>query len=1319
MSEQGLAGHVEEIALHETAQARYLNYAMSVITSRALPDVRDGLKPVQRRIIYTMFHDLKLLHTAKHRKSAAVVGDCFIAGTMVAAEVGLRPIEALEVGERVHTTRGLRPISGVFVMPPQPLLTISMADGRTITCTPGQQFKIFNEKMEMVWRDASALDEGDWIVCCGPIDDGALPASPEIDAELSWLLGYFLADGWLDRDKERGRARLAFGAMDLELLTKVQRIISERFDYVPTIHKLKDREFYNLRISRDHINDTLIQRFNLSEKYAHTIEVPAFMGAASDDVFYAMISGFIDGDGSINKTKKTIVLNSVNRDFLSQLQTLLFSRKIYTRLLPYRSTKKAAHHKTEWAIEITGRSFTRLAARLDLACERKVNTLQTILRDHPRHLAQQANMIPFLGSHLLNIFSRSHLGGGWYRRADGSKVRCGLKYASGVKIRYSSGLSETLLASFDQLESQGFLEKCDALGLPWGDVVRDWSARGVTFHQVREIAPHEAAITYDIQVEEAHEFIANGAVVHNCMAKYHPHGDQSIYDAMVRLAQDFSMRYTLVDGHGNFGSIDGDSAAAMRYTEARLTPLAAELLNEIKRHTVELRPNYDGTIFEPVVLPAQVPNLLINGATGIAVGMATNIPPHNLAEVMDALLLLSERPESSVDDLCALVKGPDFPTGGHILEDADTICGIYREGQGGVTVCSDWTTEEDNGRQLIIITAIPYTVNKSAVIEKIAEHIIKGKLPQVVDVRDESTHDVRVVLELKKGAGADAAMAYLFKHTPLQQKFHVNMTCLIPTDNPQISAPARLDLKQVLQHFLDFRMEVVVRRLRFDLAELERSIHLLAGMEKIFDALDEAIAIIRSADSKQSAADKLIARFALDEVQTDYILETKLYRLAKLEVDAIREELEDKRGRAAAIRALLADPDERHKLIRKELRAIRQAYADQRRTRIGVQRDALEYAEENYIIDEEVFVMVTREGWIKRQKSYTDLASIRVREHDEVRWVMPSSTRRAVMIFTNRGRVYTRRVDDLQSTSGHGEPLQAAFSFEDNERVVFVTTVHPEVLAPYSLLGVELQPLGLDAEALGPDPVAVAVAISERGQILRSTIESFCEPSTVKGRQIMKLDDGDNIAYVGLSRGDEFVAIASRGARAMTFKLSEVPLYKGVAKGVRAIDLEPDDTVLAAALVGLKEGALDVETSRGARYQVRPGDSKFAPVSRGAKGTQLLQRGSLIRAYIGPVEIRPVVPEVVKEAKEPREVKEPKAPKLPSNVVQLPTRADAPIPAAPPAEPPPEGSPAARAAAAAARRAAAAAQLAAAPPASAAGEEEPKEPPVQPSLFDL
>src|SRR5690606_28902981 len=396
----------------------------------------------------------------------------------------------------------------------------------------------------------------------------------------------------------------------------------------------------------------------------------------------------------------------------------------------------------------------------------------------------------------------------------------------------------------------------------------------------------------------------SAAVVGEVMGKYHPHGDTAIYDAMARMAQPFSLRDPLVDGHGNFGSIDGDNPAAMRYTEVKLRPLAMQMLDEIRQQTVDFRPNFDGSLFEPVVLPAKFPNLLVNGSSGIAVGMATNIPPHNLKEVTDALVHLIDHPSAEIDDLVQFVKGPDFPTAGRILNTPEELLQIYREGQGTVEIRGEYELE---GKTKIIVKSIPYSVTKADLVEKIAEHIAQENVPQLSDVRDESTDEVRVVLELKRGADADAAMAYLFKHTPLQTRFHVNLTCLVPTENPQVSAPQRVNLLAILRHFLAFRMEVVVRRLEHELAQLEKRIHILRGFEKIFDALDEAIKIIRSSNDKADAAQRLMHRFGLDDEQADAVLEIKLYRLAKMEIEAIRKELKEKLARAREIRELLED----------------------------------------------------------------------------------------------------------------------------------------------------------------------------------------------------------------------------------------------------------------------------------------------------------------------------------------------------------------------------------------------------------------------------
>src|ERR687896_671289 len=418
-------------------------------------------------------------------------------------------------------------------------------------------------------------------------------------------------------------------------------------------------------------------------------------------------------------------------------------------------------------------------------------------------------------------------------------------------------------------------------------------------------------------------------VVGDVMGNYHPHGDAALYETLVRMAQPFSLRYPLVDGSGNFGSLDGDPAAAMRYTECRLARISDEMLTEIEQATVYFRPNYDGTRTEPVVLPARIPNLLVNGATGIAVGMATNIPPHNLNEVCTALIKFLDNQELSSAQLCRYVKGPDFPTGGHILNSADELKEIYRSGSGTIRLRATWEEgSASRSNRTLFITSIPYAVNKAALVERIADVVLSRKLPPLLDVKDVSTDDVRIALEIKKEADERMVMAYLFKNTPLQTNFIVNLTCLIPTENPEVGRPERADLHSILWHFLHFRLEVVTARLEHELEGLRKRIHVLEGFEKVFDALDEIIRIIRKSDGKADSAEKIIKRFELDAEQADAILELKLYRLARLEILVIQQELAEKRKRARQINALLKDEEARWKVVRDEIEEIQKSYAD-------------------------------------------------------------------------------------------------------------------------------------------------------------------------------------------------------------------------------------------------------------------------------------------------------------------------------------------------------------------------------------------------------
>jgi len=750
------------------------------------------------------------------------------------------------------------------------------------------------------------------------------------------------------------------------------------------------------------------------------------------------------------------------------------------------------------------------------------------------------------------------------------------------------------------------------------------------------------AMWSDLHVTADGRYMKSAAVVGEVMKSYHPHGDQSIYDALVRMAQPFSLRHPLVEGYGNFGSIDGDPPAAMRYTECRLTPIAQELLSELRDETVNFRPNYASTTEEPEVLPAQFPNLLVNGAAGIAVGMATNIPPHNLKEVCNALVALLEDRELPLEKLARHVLGPDFPTGGVILNSADEIRQIYATGQGSIKVRGTYEPDPDKPNT-VLITSIPYGIEKDALVQRIGELIGKGQVPQLTNVKDLSTDDVRVALELRPGANADAALAYLYKNTPLQTNFNVNLTCLLPARGAEVAVPARLDLKSILQHFLDFRLDVVTRRLRHELQGLLNRIHILEGFAVVFDNLDEAIRIIRASDGKADAAPKLIDRFGLSETQADAVLETKLYRLGKLEIEDILAELAKRRARADEIQSLLADEFALWGIVKRELKEISR-YGDKRRTRLAQPEEMkapVEYREEDYIIDEDAWVIVSRDGWTKRQKSFTDVASIRVRDDDKVGWIFRARARHTLTFLTDRGMAYTLRANDLALTTGHGEPIQKVFAFEDREHIVSVICHDPRCLPVPSAAAHEPPPLVQtlllgeaghangdgNGQAAPPSvpPPPYAVVMTAGGKVLRFALAAVAPVSTRKGRVVVRLDAGfpdDVVVGVEATDGSETVCLATRSARVLIFPVTEANVVSGAAKGVTAIKLDAKDRVLGFSLANRMREGLTVQTNRGATVVVRA--TKYPVTGRGGKGYAVLQRGSL--EAIVHDEARPVPP---------------------------------------------------------------------------------------------
>jgi DNA gyrase subunit A len=705
-------------------------------------------------------------------------------------------------------------------------------------------------------------------------------------------------------------------------------------------------------------------------------------------------------------------------------------------------------------------------------------------------------------------------------------------------------------------------------------------------------------------------------VVGDVMGSYHPHGDSALYETLVRMAQSFSLRYPLVDGSGNFGSLDGDSAAAMRYTECRLARISDEMLTEIEQSTVPFRPNYDGTKTEPVVLPARIPNLLVNGATGIAVGMATNIPPHNLTEICTALVKLLDNEDISNAQLCRYVKGPDFPTGGQILNSADELKEIYRTGSGSIRLRGTWDIgPETRTTKTIYIDSIPYTVNKSQLVERIADVVLSRKLPPLLDVKDLSTEDVRVAIEMKKDADEKMVMAYLFKHTPLQINFAVNLTCLIPVEqNDEVGRPERLDLKQILWHFLHFRLEVVTKRLEHELAALKKRIHILEGFEKVFDALDEIIRIIRKSDGKADAAEKVMKRFELDADQTDAILELKIYRLARLEILIIRNELEEKRKRARQITTLLKDEDSRWKLVRSELDEVQRKYGDKRRTMIASDTGEPEYSADDFIVEEDNVVIVSRDGWVKRQREVKDLTTTRLREGDAVLAAFAGSTRATCVFFSNFGAAYTSRIIDIPASTGYGEPIQRLFKLRDGEKVVAAMSLDPRALGgrrPAS-----------PAKA-GSDPAASgtphAVAVTSDGYALRFGLEPLVDVSTRAGRRFARPAEGAEVVGVERVRGTEILIAATAEARGLLCKVDEVNYLSGPGKGVILIKLSPgDDRVLGFVASSGDRDLLTVETTRGSEQTISTG--KYEVTGRGGKGRELLQRGGFARVVRPPPE---------------------------------------------------------------------------------------------------
>lgn len=694
------------------------------------------------------------------------------------------------------------------------------------------------------------------------------------------------------------------------------------------------------------------------------------------------------------------------------------------------------------------------------------------------------------------------------------------------------------------------------------------------------------AMLHNLGLTPQKGFRKSAAVVGEVLGRYHPHGDAACYEAMVRMAQEFSLRYALVEGQGNFGSLDGDSAAAYRYTEAKLKDMAIELLGDIDFETVSFRDNFDQTTQEPVVLPTRVPNLLMNGASGIAVGMATSIPPHNLNEIADALVTLIEKPDVTTTDLLKCIKGPDFPTRCEILNSKNELKDIYESGRGSIRMRATYKVELDKpkgarvAKKLVVFDSIPYGIDKSTIVEKIADVVVSKKITQVEDVRDESTEVVRIVIEMTQEADEEKILAYLFKATPLQSNFPVNLTVLLPDVNSSQAdkcIPAQVGLKQILNEFNTFRIEVHTKKLNYLKRKLEERIHVLEGLELIIDKLDAVIKEVRKSSSRSDAIERLCDVFRLTKLQSEFVVDLRVYQLTKTNLEEVISELEDKRKEVSKILKILGNPTLLKKEIINDLMRIKEAYGDKRRSKIISDYDALEVSEVDLIQDEEVYVILTKDGWLKRIKSTNDPSVTRLRDGDSIFFSSVASSKDHLLIFTSHGNAYATQVYNLSSTSGYGEPFQKLFKCNDGETVAAAMILHAH-----------------DAESNRE-----YLLYSKQGMGFVTKVAD-CMSLKKSGKRVMRLKEGDSLQGLSLVQGDLCYFITQAGY-CLALHKSEIPVLSAGAKGVQLIKVSGSDFLVSSVYKSKKAEILLVN----AKGEVPVSAATFSIGKRATKGEKI------------------------------------------------------------------------------------------------------------------
>ncbi|MEA3515093.1 MAG: DNA gyrase subunit A [Nanoarchaeota archaeon] len=1574
--------------IEKEMKSSYLDYSMSVIVGRALPDVRDGLKPVHRRILYAM-NDMGMQFNKPYKKSARIVGECFVKDTLILTKNGILPIQDIKKGDLVFTQNGEHNVTELYEMPKKPLLKLTLDNGISNTVTQSQKLKVLNANLKYEWKEAKDLSKTDFIVIKSkyPKIKNYLDLNENIklNEKIAYLLGFLMSDGWIENDK-----RIGFYSANLEIIEEVNSILLSEFDYVSTIEE-KEYELetangqilinkgYTIRINKKTLNDFFISTFNMINLNALTKNIPIQIFQSPKTCAYAFISGLIDGDGSIHIIRNVIHYGSISNNLISKLQVLLQYLGIYSKMhvdLSNRQSKvngRDIHTRFPfYYLEIRGKYAKDMSENLNLMHKQRSERISHL--NNTRVIPIKADEIPFAGEVVFSELSKLDIGSGWYKDKQGIKFRMGIKYKDGSKIRYSKDLKDKFLTK-TQIIEWGILNKLKKIDSQYYDIIKNIIDNNISFIRVSEIEEATAEKTYDIQVETNHEFIANCCVSHNCLGKYHPHGDTAVYDSMVRMVQTFSLRYPLVNGQGNFGSIDGDSAAAMRYcitgdsliltdkgimpikdisskketrinlkilshtgkknlaskffnsgkhpiieissllgykikgsynhplmcwtlnngfpqiewkllenikkediilltrnsslfskedmklsqfapkltqgmkdiklpskmnqelafllgaltsegsfhqhkiyfcnsdlrfynyvkdiiynqfkgiqlyerkisgnclelniyhksvidflinigltkeksdkkeipfsvlqsskktiiqflkslfegdgsvilktdkrhngksieltynskstklieqlkilllnlgivttkpytdkrngcykliisgydsikrfkeeidffserkktiisnidhmnpmrmsktdfipylnsylrkryktefvqknnfdrynnleknynrlikiidskdkklidfilkqkylfnkvtaiiklpkkeevfsvkvdshchsfvanafinhnTEARLQKISGEMLQDIDKETVDFTDNFDGSLKEPSILPSKIPNLLINGSSGIAVGMATNIPPHNLTEVGNAIIATIDNKEITPSELTEYIKGPDFPTGG-IICGTNGIKSAYGTGRGKVIVRARPEIEEKGKKEVIIIKEIPYMVNKSHLIEEIANLVKDKKITGISDLRDESDREgMRIVIELKLGANSEIILNQLYKHSRMQTTFGIIMLALVK------NRPVVLDLKAILNLFIKHRQTVIRKRIEYDLKKAEARDHILQGLIIALDSIDEIIAKIKASKNVEEAKNMLIADYELSEDQSKAILDMKLQKLASLEQQKIKDEHEELLALIEKLKQILASEEEILKIIKKETQELIDTYGDNRRTDINFDFEDEDIDLEDLIKPEDMVVTITHAGYVKRIPTDTyreqkrggkGVKATGSKEEDFVEDVFVANTHDYILFFTNFGKVKWLKVYRIPETGrlAKGTPIVNLIQLEQDEKVKSFVRVK-EFKEGYVMM------------------------CTKNGKVKKTSLSEFSRPRK-GGIAAIDLREGDELIDSMLTDGKQQIIIATKLGQAAKFKEGDVRPMGRTAAGVRGISLRKGDEVI-------------------------------------------------------------------------------------------------------------------------------------------------------------